>query len=766
MNTMWSNKKWHGSIRRAVVGIACGLLIAAVAGGGVSMATAAEGSADSAAMARQLQLEGARLQLQGQLEEAVKKYRESVALQPNPRLDDLIGQLEAKSGGKQPASPAVAAQVPSNAAPAAAAPAAAPQLPPTTPQKPMGPSAPPVMTPPAGQLGQGAPQAVELPPALPQRHPTSPEEELVYAFTDWFITLFPTPGPGKDFSLQTNYQYAITPSGAALEVRLQPFTLQFDKNDSLELGPIILRFSPQGRELLGVSLQLPQKAPIMSAGKVDAELTIATQQLSGVWNRQLANFDKFDLQLNDLALEDTAKQGRLTLAALSVSGGRSEEQGGWAEHFRGEMRRLAFADKTTQWKVDTISARGEASGSNAQRFLELRAKVQQALKRLDSLTPAETKALMADLDEYVQLFSAYSSSAKVQDIQVSSAEGTFNLAGITLAGDIHKEGGGKFVYTSQGQCTDLSFQQMVSEKNPQPVSLSLRQIGIKGDGAVLPIPTRFFADLYGVIEGYRQLVNKEEADAYAARQGLLYGQKILGLIEGYRGEMRLNDLKVLNAQPEPVTLEQATLAGGFSAGSGQGGKIHALVDFSGFKGVMAATNTIPQAARISLELTRIPSLLTLINDPSSLAAGNMQAVQGQMMMNGMGALMQSGLTLSMADSFIAFPAARIGLGLLAQVDQKAKYMSTGNLNLVIDNPDELTRIIRSFSADPETEKMMASLTALANRTQEGGKTVDRIDAKLDATGKVFINAKDVTPMFFPPPPQVQPPQGATPPPAK
>lgn len=54
----------------------------------------------------------------------------------------------------------------------------------------------------------------------------------------------------------------------------------------------------------------------MSAGKVDAELTIATQQLGGVWNRQLANFDKFDLQLNDLALEDTAKQGRLTLAAL------------------------------------------------------------------------------------------------------------------------------------------------------------------------------------------------------------------------------------------------------------------------------------------------------------------------------------------------------------------------------------------------------------------------------------------------------------------
>lgn len=758
MNTMWSSTKWSGACRRALTGTVCGLLIGVMVVAGVGWSKAAEGATDSAAMARQLQLEGARLQLQGQLEAAVKKYRESTALQPNPRLDDLIGQLESKIGGKSSGSATVAAQTPATAPSSAAS---APAAPPALPREPLGTSAPSA-PPPAGKLEPGAPQAAALPPALPQRHPASPEEELIYAFTDWFITLFPPPGPDKDFSLQTNYQYAITPAGAAFEVRLHPFTLQFDKGDALELGPVILRFTPQDRDALGVVLQLPAKAPIMSAGKVDAELTIGSQQLSGVWNRQLANFDKLDLQFGDLALEDTAKQGRLTVAAVSASSGRSGEQGGWAERFRGEMRRLAFADTTTQWKVDTISARGEASGINAQRFLELRVKVQQGLNRLDTLAPAETKALMADLDEYLQLFSAYSSSAKVQDIQMSSPEGTFALAAITLAGDLHKEAGGKFVYTSQGQCTDLSFQQKTSEKNPQPVSLSLRQIGVKGDGAILPIPTRFFADLYTVIEGRRQLANKEEADAYTARQGLVYAQKILGLIDGYRGEMRINDLKVLNAQPEPVILEQATLAGGFAAGNDQGGKIHALVDFSGFKGVMAATNTVPQSGRISLELTRIPSLLALINDPATLATGNMQAVQGQLMMNGMGALMQSGLTLSMADSFIAFPAARVGLGLLAQIDQKAKYMSTGTLNLVIDNPEEVTRILRSFSADPETDKMMASLTALANRTQEGGKTVDRLDAKLDATGKVFINTKDVTPMFFPPPP----PQGSAPPPAK
>ena len=278
MNTRVRNDRKPGGIyRRAWTGILCGAMVGLLVWCEVPRSWAADGSADPAAMARQLQLEGARLQLQGQLEEAVKKYRESTALQPNPRLDDLIAQLESKSGSKATGSTAVAGSPPVNAA--AAAPAAAP-APPTT--------QPPAtaVTPPAASVEASIPQVSVAPPELPQRHPASPQEELIYAFTDWFITLFPAPGPGKDFSVQTNYQYAITPAGSAFEVRLQPFTLQFDGREGLELGPVIFSFTPQTGETLGITMQLPAKAPVMSAGKVDAELTIGSQQLSAVWNRQ------------------------------------------------------------------------------------------------------------------------------------------------------------------------------------------------------------------------------------------------------------------------------------------------------------------------------------------------------------------------------------------------------------------------------------------------------------------------------------------------
>ena len=73
---------------------------------GAAQVEAVEQAGDSAAIARKLQLEGAKLQLQGDLAGAVEKYRESVALKPNPKLEGLLERLEPKvqpkKGGRCP----------------------------------------------------------------------------------------------------------------------------------------------------------------------------------------------------------------------------------------------------------------------------------------------------------------------------------------------------------------------------------------------------------------------------------------------------------------------------------------------------------------------------------------------------------------------------------------------------------------------------------------------------------------------------------------
>lgn len=54
---------------------------------------------DAAEQAKQLKMEGTALQLRGQVAEAVKKYRESLALQPDEKLERLVNKLEPSQGG-------------------------------------------------------------------------------------------------------------------------------------------------------------------------------------------------------------------------------------------------------------------------------------------------------------------------------------------------------------------------------------------------------------------------------------------------------------------------------------------------------------------------------------------------------------------------------------------------------------------------------------------------------------------------------------------
>lgn len=61
---------------------------------------AAEASQDTVALAKQHQMEGTRLQLRGDVAKAIEKYKESLALQPNQRLQGLVEQLE-KNAGKE-----------------------------------------------------------------------------------------------------------------------------------------------------------------------------------------------------------------------------------------------------------------------------------------------------------------------------------------------------------------------------------------------------------------------------------------------------------------------------------------------------------------------------------------------------------------------------------------------------------------------------------------------------------------------------------------
>jgi hypothetical protein len=758
------------------------------------MAQAAESAADPAAAAQKLQLEGARLQLQGHLDAAIKKYRQSLSLQPNQRLDSLVLQLEAQVGqqeGEGAPTPAPVQSAPVLASPQPAAPEPGSATKPESPSEQAQPAVPAVVDQiPAAQPHQGettppervepAPAAVTAEASVPstppagdapvsgevksgpveapvagKRAPGTAEEELIFAFTDWALHFFPPPGSAEGFSLTTNRNYVIDRADGQYSVRLEPCVLAFGENSTVDLGPVLLRLQPRDADTLAVSLTLPQKVPVLSAGKTIAELTIGTQEISGVWSRTLADFTRSDLKLLNLVLQESGTGGRMTVEQVIMGSSFSGEQGKWTDKMRGELGGLRIVDPDLEVAIDAMTMQADVSGIDPQRYTQLRQRFQGVASRLEETDLPAMRQLVGDIEQYLQIFRSYTGSGTVKGVRAKSAEAVFNLEAIDFSGRLHREEpGGRYVYHSGGTGTGITFNEVQKPEKPQPVAAKLEQVTFTGEGSLQPIPAALFADLTTALDGIAQ-VPEQEVDAYLARHGTLFGKKILALIEGYSSEISVKGGNIENVQPAPISLAAAKVGGGFKAGSGEGGTIHTLISFSGLKGLAAETRTAPESAHLLLEVQKIPSLLSLLPGEDVLATANMQQVQGQVMMKGMNALMTSGMTLALKDTFIAFPASRLDMGLLATVDQGAKYVSTGTMNVAIENPDEFMRIVRTYSADPETAKMLATLTALADRSTENGTITDRVEARMDKEGKVFINAKDVTPMFFPPPAPVE-----------
>ncbi len=698
----------------------------------VQSAWAAETTQNAAVTARKLQLEGTRLQLQGNLKEAIEKYKESISLQPNPRLEMLIQKLEPQAGRTE--------QV-----------ASAPAVPPTRIDTPAETAAEDTSKASGTTVlpDRGAGKQEEA-PLVAKRAPGTPEEELIYAFTDWALNLFPQKEGDKEFFLDTNRNYAITQDGGQYEVRLDPFTLNTGKHDRIELGPIVFNFRPRGRDTLGVTMHLPNNAPLKSLDKTVAELTIGNQEISGVWDRTLLGFEQSDLQLGNLVIRDSGNEGRFDIKEIALGNTCSQDgQGIWDEKYQGHISGISFVDKKSTFNLEKIAVRINLGGSNHARYVELKKNFQGSMGQFDELNLSELKTYLGSLDEYVQIFSHSTTSVTIQGVRLKSEGNTFRLDTIDLSGGVHKDAQtGKYSYDSKMEAQGGSFIEGEKRGKTPGVSASLSSLGFVGKGSMKRFPPNMFADLFSTVEGFTK-VKKEEFDAYLAGHGTAFAKKILALIEGYSAEINLNGLNVVNAAPEPITLETAQLRGSFDVGRGEGGTVQTLLNFSGFNGPAQGANNLPQAARFNFEIKNIPSLLDLIADPSAIATGNMQRIQGQVMMQAMNSLMMSALTFSLTDSFVVFPASRLSLGLLAHIDNKAKYFSTGNLQVAIENPDEFMRISRSFGADPDMQKMLVTITALANRSNENGKIVDKIDANVNQEGKLFINSKDVTLMISP-----------------
>lgn len=720
---------------------------------------------EAATKAKQLQLEGTQLQLKGNLEEAVRKYKESISYKPNSGLERLVGSLEKMIAKKEQAA---AASSPLEKQPFEPAQqheqAAAPEPAPAVQEEPGQPEVAPVLP----ETGKQPLRIVKA--VLPQRTPASPEEELIYGFTDWFISLFPAKTDQTPFGLKTEYNYAITAINGNYEVNLEEFVFFLDENESFNLSPLVFNFQPQGADKLTFQINLPEKSSFETGGQATAELTIADRSITGEWDRTMQYCDSSEMKLGNILFKPLEGNMQVEVKQLRLSSLYTKQNNQvWDEQFNGTLQGITVVDGDESVAIGDIALEYSLDGSNSARYEEIRKSFPGIAFNFEQVDLSGSKEIFQHLDEYFQLLNSYDFQVSMQNFAVETKEDSTKWDSFSFSGNLKKNPSANiFTGKSEARVKGIAFTGKPTQEGMPVMSFALDEVLYNGNTDMKVPPPTLFTDFFAAIEAAEKAAAEQTAGEKAAgmqseaekavedelaRQSLGFTKAILGLFKTSSVELGISGFAVENAMPGPVKLNSAKIGGGFATGTGEGGKIHGLLTFSGLAMGETENQTMPQAATVNFALDKIPSFLDLISDPSAIAEGDLKKAQGEVMLNAMNTFMMSPITLTLNDSFISFANSRFNLDLALTLDSASKFMSTGTVNIAIENPEDLMQVAQALGADPEMQRMLTTLTAVSNRTEEKGRIVDRVDARLDQEGKVFVNAKDVTLLFFPEQPE-------------
>ncbi len=590
----------------------------------------------------------------------------------------------------------------------------------------------------------------------------SPEGALVHDFIEWTLKLFSL-GDEVELQLETNRNYTIVKLADGYKVFLEPFRFRFADEVTLDLSPLVFLCKPQGKDKLSVEVQAPGKWVINEADKPVAEIAIQSQQVSGVWDRSLQFFEQAKLKLDNLAIHETgtADNDQFVIEQVAIDTSLvSQQNGQWQEQYQGSLKGISLIVEDESLTVSGIEVQGKLTGASFPSYMETRKAFFDALDALDKAEElVDLRVFFTSLDTLLQLLESYDGKMSMTGIAFKGEE-IFQIDGLEFTSVVSKDvKTGKIQMNGKGNISGLAMAEVASPDNPQPFSMHLQQISVVDQAQSKVIPPTFFADMYAVIEKGAGMEDEQALEDYIGVEGLDISKQLLELLVSSSTDFSLENIEINNVMPQPITLASAKAGGDYAAGSGQGSSIKVRLGFTDLKGLDMGGNFVPHAAALNVGLANIPSLLALISDPGAIVDGDTDQLQGQLMMNGMGALLSSALAFSLTDSFVAFPESRLNLEMAAAVDNTAKFLSTGSLKVALENPEAFARMVQEFGADQDALQILAAATAMANRTDEGGKMVDRIDAKVDQQGKVFVNNKDVTMMFFPEQPEAGSEQG-------
>lgn len=162
--------------------------------------------------------------------------------------------------------------------------------------------------------------------------PTAPavDVKLLQERLDAFVTTLTEPSADSELLAKAEGKAKVeTASDGTVTGTLPRMTFSSKDGETAVLDPVVIRFSNGGDGLIKVAAQMPSSLAIRNKdGKVEGEIQIGSQALSGIWSEKLQTLSSVDMRLSDLALKSGAGSETGSIGQIAITGGMQPKGGG------------------------------------------------------------------------------------------------------------------------------------------------------------------------------------------------------------------------------------------------------------------------------------------------------------------------------------------------------------------------------------------------------------------------------------------------------
>ena len=741
----------------------------------------AAGDDDTAVKASQLHLEGTKLQLKGDLSKALEKYQQSLKLKPNPALEKLSQRLVEKTGTK------TAANLKPETAVETASPAPRPVKPEETAQAAESASE-------TGQITRGAVAQVEpVSAAVHSVHiAANPEEARIHRMINQIIAASTSFDSGEDNELTTfnglqiDPDYTVTPwSSLTLEEKLQidpdTATTVNKKNDNIfvvNLGsvgvmfeegegfitdsPIFLKVQILEGDRIYCHVIIPRSVSFSYGDTTAAILTNTNSILDGIWDENLQSmtsgiFKMSSPKISPAYQDDSDTRFAVDMDSVKIKTVLDTESADWSYTAEGDAKAFTVTIKNSPvFSIGTVKLKSSINGDSSQTIRNLVKNYVNSVSNFKkSIAINDTKGAVAAgksfsymLDTFQEIYRESMSKVELGNISFSSlppSRSTLHIEDISLEGKGVQSGSGSI--DSDGSFIIHGISSLISKGDQQPANIAVEEIRLDASGSMEKIPENFFVESYTHLTPMINTMFENNSDEATAGVFIEAIRDSLSLLTQVKVNTTVRNIVVDG--PVSGKLAALSLAQGMNAAGGKDNNIKYSFSFSGLK-VPSMGAFMPTDVNIDVKALQLPPLLEIIPDAATTAQLiASDTLQNYLNSQAMELLGNSSVIGVFDNNFITFPNASIKLNGRFQQDSSSPLKTQGKAALEIDNVRNINQTLVSLPGLQPLQGALAMLTALASRTTTDSGTIDTIKLSLTSEGKLMINNKNMTGIFFP-----------------